>query len=110
MRLFLFCFGRRSELPGVIAVVPDTLYKPLTTHSWDFLGLASNGHITPAWASAGLGVDTIIGAIDTGKVVVSPLTDFDFFLTSIRSTSTSYGASCDIGSMHVLRKAYGRNP
>lgn len=54
------------QLPGVIAVVPDTLYKPLTTHSWDFLGLASNGQITPAWTSARLGVDTIIGAIDTG--------------------------------------------
>ena len=35
------CFG--SELPGVVAVIPDTLYKPHTTHSWDFLGLASNG-------------------------------------------------------------------
>lgn len=67
----------------MIAVVPDTLYKPLTTHSWDFLGLASNGQITPAWASARLGVDTIIGAIDTGKVAVSPLTDFDFFFLQV---------------------------
>jgi hypothetical protein len=59
------CFG--SELPGVIAVIPDTLYKPHTTHSWDFLGLASDGEITPAWSSAKLGVDTIIGVIDTGN-------------------------------------------
>ncbi|CAD6237223.1 unnamed protein product [Miscanthus lutarioriparius] len=55
------------QLPGVIAVIPDTLYKPHTTHSWDFLGLASNGgEITPAWSSAKLGVGTIIGVIDTG--------------------------------------------
>ncbi|CAD6237228.1 unnamed protein product [Miscanthus lutarioriparius] len=55
------------QLPGVIAVIPDTLYKPHTTHSWDFLGLAGNGgEITPAWSSAKLGVGTIIGVIDTG--------------------------------------------
>jgi len=61
-----------SELPGVIAVIPDTLYKPHTTHSWDFLGLAGNGgEITPAWSSAKLGVGTIIGVIDTGKTDAS---------------------------------------
>ncbi|WVZ69143.1 hypothetical protein U9M48_017979 [Paspalum notatum var. saurae] len=61
---FSLLFG--SELPGVVAVIPDTLRQLHTTHSWDFLGLASDGQITPAWSSAKLGADTIIGVVDTG--------------------------------------------
>ncbi|XP_062204104.1 subtilisin-like protease SBT5.3 [Phragmites australis] len=54
------------QLPGVLTVIPDTLIKLHTTHSWDFLGLGSDGQPTPAWYSAGFGKDTIIGNIDTG--------------------------------------------
>jgi hypothetical protein len=54
-----------------MAVIPDTLYKTHTTHSWDFLGLAASngGEIAAAWSSAKLGEDTIIGVIDTGIVI-----------------------------------------
>ena len=61
---FFFAFG--SELPGVVRVIPGTLLRLRTTHSWDFLGLAEDGRETPAWSSAKLGEDTIIGNIDTG--------------------------------------------
>ena len=61
---FFFAFG--SELPGVVRVIPGTLLRLRTTHSWDFLGLAEDGRETPAWSSANLGADTIIGNIDTG--------------------------------------------
>ena len=61
---FFFAFG--SELPGVVRVIPGTLLRLRTTHSWEFLGLAEDGRETPAWSSAKLGADTIIGNIDTG--------------------------------------------
>ncbi|KAG2600099.1 hypothetical protein PVAP13_5KG496014 [Panicum virgatum] len=55
-----------QKLPGVLRVSPGTLLRLRTTRSWDFLGLAENGRETPAWSSANLGADTIIGNIDTG--------------------------------------------
>ncbi|TVT98940.1 hypothetical protein EJB05_55753, partial [Eragrostis curvula] len=56
-----------KKLPGVLSVTPDTLVQLETTHSWDFLGLGSNGQPTTAWERDGrFGEDTIIGNIDTG--------------------------------------------
>jgi hypothetical protein len=65
--LLWWWFFSNSELRGVVAVIPDRLVLLHTTHSWDFLGVASNGQITSAWSSANLGADTIIGCIDTGN-------------------------------------------
>jgi hypothetical protein len=50
--LLWWWFFSNSELRGVVAVIPDRLVQLHTTHSWDFLGVASNGQITSAWSSA----------------------------------------------------------
>ncbi|GJN17952.1 hypothetical protein PR202_gb05062 [Eleusine coracana subsp. coracana] len=44
---------RLQQLTGVLGVIQDTLVDLHTTHSWDFLSLASNGQATSAWASDG---------------------------------------------------------
>lgn len=55
-------------IPGVVTVMQDTLVQLHTTHSWDFVGLASDGQPNSAWALDGrFGDDTIIGNIDSGN-------------------------------------------
>lgn len=56
---------------GVISVIPNKLYKLHTTHSWDFLGLEKNGITLSGslWEKARFGEDTIIGNIDTGRIL-----------------------------------------
>ncbi|RLM91830.1 subtilisin-like protease SBT5.3 [Panicum miliaceum] len=55
-----------ERLPGVLKVIPGSLLRLRTTHSWEFLGLAGSGRETAAWSSAAkLGEGTIIGNIDT---------------------------------------------
>jgi hypothetical protein len=57
-----------SELPQVVAVIPNSMYKVHTTHSWEFLSLESGGRPTDAWAStANFGEGVIIGNVDTGS-------------------------------------------
>ncbi|PAN28979.1 hypothetical protein PAHAL_5G191400 [Panicum hallii] len=51
-----------ERLPGVLKVIPGSLLRLRTTHSWEFLGLAGSGRET----AAKLGEGTIIGNIDTG--------------------------------------------
>ncbi|KQJ93460.1 subtilisin-like protease SBT5.3 [Brachypodium distachyon] len=58
------------KLDRVVAVIPDKLYKPQTTHSWEFLGLESGGKRNPEWEQATkYGQGVIIANVDTG---VSP--------------------------------------
>jgi hypothetical protein len=52
----------------VLKVIPGSLLRLRTTHSWEFLGLAGSGRET----AAKLGEGTIIGNIDTGKFTASP--------------------------------------
>ncbi|RLM55159.1 subtilisin-like protease SBT5.3 [Panicum miliaceum] len=61
-----------ERLPGVLKVIPGSLLRLRTTHSWEFLGLAGSGRETAAWSSAAkLGEGTIIGNIDTTSLEAS---------------------------------------
>nr|CAB3478046.1 unnamed protein product [Digitaria exilis] len=54
-----------EKIPGVLKVIPGSLLRLHTTHSWEFLGLVKNGKETGAWSSAEFGARTIIGNVDT---------------------------------------------
>ncbi|XP_059662118.1 subtilisin-like protease SBT3.5 [Cornus florida] len=56
---------RLSEFPGVVRVIPNSLYKLQTTRSWDYLGLSSQ---TPnnILQKSNMGDGVIIGVLDTG--------------------------------------------
>lgn len=75
-----------------MAVIPDTLHQLHTTRSWDFLGLTINGQISPAWSSAKLGVDTIIGSIDTG----SPLSYWFFNVNKAQIVTVGHMVSVSV--------------
>lgn len=52
-----------------MAVIPDRLYKPHTTHSWEFLGLERDGKPSDEWKyAAKFGQGVIIGNVDTGNL------------------------------------------
>uniref|UniRef100_A0A7N0UIX1 Uncharacterized protein n=1 Tax=Kalanchoe fedtschenkoi TaxID=63787 RepID=A0A7N0UIX1_KALFE len=57
-----------NAMEEVISVFPNTLYKPLTTRSWDFLGFPENITRNPSVES-----DVIVGIIDSGIASGSPL-------------------------------------
>ncbi|KAG0553503.1 hypothetical protein KC19_12G016500 [Ceratodon purpureus] len=53
-----------QSLPCVMALYPDRVHKPQTTHSSEFVGLSGeNAHL---WPESNYGADSIIGVIDTG--------------------------------------------
>ncbi|XP_059662114.1 subtilisin-like protease SBT3.5 isoform X1 [Cornus florida] len=56
---------RLAEFPGVVRVIPNSLYKLQTTRSWDYLGLSSH---TPnnILHKSNMGDGVIIGVLDTG--------------------------------------------
>uniref|UniRef100_A0A7N0UJA6 Uncharacterized protein n=1 Tax=Kalanchoe fedtschenkoi TaxID=63787 RepID=A0A7N0UJA6_KALFE len=57
-----------NAMEEVISVFPNTVYKPLTTRSWDFLGFPENITRNPSVES-----DVIVGLIDSGIASDSPL-------------------------------------
>lgn len=48
-------------MEGVVSVFPDTLYKPLTTRSYEFMGLGDKSKHVP-----NIETDIIVGVIDHG--------------------------------------------
>ncbi|RZC47701.1 hypothetical protein C5167_040643 [Papaver somniferum] len=50
-----------SGMEGIASIFPNRIYQPLTTRSWDFIGLPENVKRMPIVES-----DTIVGVIDTG--------------------------------------------
>ncbi|XP_059628931.1 subtilisin-like protease SBT3.5 isoform X2 [Cornus florida] len=54
-----------SELPGVVQVIPNRLYKLQTTRSWDYLGLSSHSPANLLHETK-MGDGVIIGLFDTG--------------------------------------------
>ncbi|KAM3319690.1 subtilisin-like protease SBT3.4 [Capsicum chacoense] len=57
---------RIAELPDVVHVVPNHLYKSHTTRSWDYLGLSTSSPPTNLLHQANMGDGVIIGVLDTG--------------------------------------------
>lgn len=55
-----------AELPDVVHVVPNHLYKLHTTRSWDYLGLSESSPTTNLLHEAKMGDGIIIGVLDTG--------------------------------------------
>ncbi|GJM93427.1 hypothetical protein PR202_ga09982 [Eleusine coracana subsp. coracana] len=91
-------FGK-PELTGVLAVIQDRVAKLHTTHSWDFLGLRSNGRPTDAWSSARFGEDTIIGSIDTGVWPESQ----SFQDNTYAAIPSRWRGTCDAGNDPTFR-------
>ncbi|RLN24172.1 subtilisin-like protease SBT5.3 [Panicum miliaceum] len=87
-----------QRLPGVLRVIPGSLLRLRTTRSWEFLGLVENGRETPAWSSAKLDADTIIGNIDTG---VWP--ESQSFQDDGLGVPTGWRGVCDRGSDPTFR-------
>ncbi|XP_031284874.1 LOW QUALITY PROTEIN: subtilisin-like protease SBT3.8 [Pistacia vera] len=56
---------RLSEFPGVVRVIPNSIFKVQTTRSWDFLGLSSRSPSNLLHNSS-MGEGAIIGVFDTG--------------------------------------------
>ncbi|KAL5760353.1 hypothetical protein ACOSQ2_019191 [Xanthoceras sorbifolium] len=54
-----------SEIPGVVRVIPNSIFSPQTTRSWDFLGLSVDSPNNLLYSSK-LGEGVIIGLLDTG--------------------------------------------
>ena len=59
-----------SELPGVVRVMPNRLYRLQTTRSWDSLGLSSQSQ-SNLLNNSNNGDGIIIGIFDTGLVIPS---------------------------------------
>lgn len=61
------------EIPGVVSVFPNKVHPLHTTHSWEFMGLESEGKTQPnsLWEKGNYGDDVIIGHFDTGGVTVT---------------------------------------
>ncbi|PRQ36280.1 putative tripeptidyl-peptidase II [Rosa chinensis] len=55
-----------AELPDVVRVIPNTLYKLQTTRSWDFLGLSPQSPSSNILPSSDMGDGVIIGVLDSG--------------------------------------------
>ncbi|XP_049394262.1 subtilisin-like protease SBT3.4 isoform X1 [Solanum stenotomum] len=55
-----------AELPDVVHVIPNHLYKLHTTRSWDYLGLSTSSPPTNLFHEANMGDGVIIGVLDTG--------------------------------------------
>ncbi|KAL3342370.1 hypothetical protein AABB24_026406 [Solanum stoloniferum] len=55
-----------AELPDVVHVIPNHLYKLHTTRSWDYLGLSTSFPPTNLLHEANMGDGIIIGVLDTG--------------------------------------------
>nr|GMD56633.1 subtilisin-like protease SBT3.5 [Ipomoea batatas] len=54
-----------QDLPGVVKVLPNSLYKLRTTRSWDYLGLSLNS-ATNLLHDTKMGDGTIVAVLDTG--------------------------------------------
>ncbi|KAK4841300.1 hypothetical protein QYF36_002393 [Acer negundo] len=54
-----------SETPGVVRVIPNSIFSLQTTRSWDFLGLSIDSPNNLLYKSK-LGEGSIIGLLDTG--------------------------------------------
>lgn len=50
-----------AGVEGVVSVFESKILKPLTTRSWDFLGVYQNARRVPSAES-----DVVVGMIDTG--------------------------------------------
>ncbi|KAJ8554233.1 hypothetical protein K7X08_024911 [Anisodus acutangulus] len=55
-----------AEIPDVVHVVPNHLYKLQTTRSWDYLGLSTYSPPANLLHQANMGDGAIIGVLDTG--------------------------------------------
>ncbi|KAJ8650263.1 hypothetical protein MRB53_003286 [Persea americana] len=55
-----------ADYPGVVDVIPNSLMKPETTHSWDYLGLSYSHGAPNLLSESDMGDGTIIGVIDSG--------------------------------------------
>ncbi|KAF3660762.1 putative transcription factor TCP14-like [Capsicum annuum] len=55
-----------AELPDVVHVIPNHLYKLHTTRSWDYLGLSTSSPPTNLLQEANMGDGIIIGVLDSG--------------------------------------------
>ncbi|RWR80841.1 subtilisin-like protein protease SBT3.3 [Cinnamomum micranthum f. kanehirae] len=55
-----------ADYPGVVDVIPNSLMKPQTTHSWDYLGLSYSQGAPNLLSESNMGDGTTIGVIDSG--------------------------------------------
>ncbi|XP_043694437.1 subtilisin-like protease SBT3.6 [Telopea speciosissima] len=56
-----------ADMPGVVRVFPNRIYKLHTTRSWDYLGLNPHDqHQSNLSSESNMGEGTIIGVIDSG--------------------------------------------
>ncbi|XP_043695404.1 subtilisin-like protease SBT3.9 [Telopea speciosissima] len=55
-----------ADMPGIVRVFPNRIYKLHTTRSWDYLGLNPHEHQSNLLSEANMGEGTIIGVIDSG--------------------------------------------
>lgn len=59
-----------AELPDVVHVIPNHLYKLHTTRSWDYLGLSTFSPPTNLLHEANMGDGVIIGVLDIGFPII----------------------------------------
>ncbi|PHT79609.1 hypothetical protein T459_17661 [Capsicum annuum] len=59
------CAKERGELPGVVRIIPNSLYKTHTSRSWNFLGLSKQDS-NSLMNKTNQGDGVIIGIIDSG--------------------------------------------
>ncbi|KAL9678901.1 hypothetical protein QQ045_016752 [Rhodiola kirilowii] len=57
---------RLAEMPEVVAVIPNTIYKLQTTRSWDYLGLSTSPTDSNLLHDSKMGDGIIIGVFDSG--------------------------------------------
>lgn len=55
-----------TDYLGVVDVMPNSLMKPETTHSWDYLGLSYSHEAPNLLSKSNMRDGTIIGVIDSG--------------------------------------------
>ncbi|KAG6421710.1 hypothetical protein SASPL_118267 [Salvia splendens] len=77
--------------PGILSVLPESIYELHTTRSPSFLGLDQNAAMFPESDSAS---DVIVGVLDTGVWPESP----SFDDTGFSAVPSSWRGECEIGT------------
>ncbi|KAK0573148.1 hypothetical protein LWI29_003643 [Acer saccharum] len=96
-----------SETPGVVRVIPNSIFSLQTTRSWDFLGLSVDSPNNLLYNSK-LGEGSIIGLLDTG---IWPESEA-FSDEGLGPVPSSWKGSCESGdrfnaTVHCNRKIIG---
>ncbi|KAK2636947.1 hypothetical protein Ddye_031739 [Dipteronia dyeriana] len=96
-----------SEIPGVVRVIPNSIFSLQTTRSWDFLGLSADSPNNLLYNSK-LGEGSIIGLLDTG---IWPESE-SFSDEGLGPVPSSWKGTCESGdrfnaTVHCNRKIIG---